>query len=168
MGTGRSKHRSDWTRAGQTEVSVTQSGWLFPSFEPFKLLNADDGLMAVTSGRIDPLALAQTSKGTLAVMQPVTDSESAGAEMHRSIMTAFCDVLRTTQLSPMTVMSLAASALGTVYREVADQHRCEGGCPCGWKPDLRADVEALQAALAATTQVIPSADLRAMQAAGRA
>lgn len=83
-------------------------------------------------------------------------------------MTAFCDVLRTTQLSPMTVMSLAASALGTVYREVADQHRCEGGCPCGWKPDLRADVEALQAALAATTQVIPSADLRAMQAAGRA
>jgi hypothetical protein len=101
-------------------------------------------------------------------MQPDTDSESAGAEMHRSIMTAFCDVLRTTQLPPMTVLSLAASALGTVYREVADQHRSDGGCPCGWKPNLRADVEALQAALAATTQAVPSVDLRVMQAVGRA
>ena len=97
-------------------------------------------------------------------MQPVPDSETAGAEMHRSIMIAFCDVLRTTRLPPMTVMSLAASALGAVYKEVADQHRC----PCGWKPDLHADVEALQAALAATIQAIPSADLRAMPAVGRA
>jgi len=101
-------------------------------------------------------------------MQPDTESESAGAEMHRSIMMAFCDVLRTTRLPPMTVMSLAASALGAVYKEVADQHRSDGACPCGWTPNLHADVEALQAALAATTQAIPSVDLRAMQAVGRA
>ena len=101
-------------------------------------------------------------------MQSDTDSESAGAEMHRSIMIAFCDVLRTTQLPPMTVMSLAASALGAVYKEVADQHRCDGGCTCGWKPNLRADVEALQAALAAKTQAVPSGDLRVMEAVGRA
>jgi hypothetical protein len=101
-------------------------------------------------------------------MQSDTDSESAGAEMHRSIMIAFCDVLRTTQLPPMTVMSLAASALGAVYKEVADQHRCDGGCTCGWKPNLRADVEALQAALAAKTQAVPSSDLRVMEAVGRA
>jgi hypothetical protein len=101
-------------------------------------------------------------------MQPDPDSESAGAEMHRSIMTAFCDVLRATQLPPMTVMSLAASALGSVYREVADQHRSDDGCPCGWEPNLRADVEALQAALAATTQSAPSVDLRVMLAVGRA
>jgi hypothetical protein len=101
-------------------------------------------------------------------MQPDPDSESADAQMHRSIMTAFCDVLRTTQLPPMTVMSLAASALGTVYKEVADQHRSDGGCPCGWKPNLRADVEALQAALAATTQAIPPVDLYAMATVGRA
>jgi hypothetical protein len=68
----------------------------------------------------------------------------------------------------MTVMSLDASALGTVYREVADQHRSDGGCPCGWSPNLRADVEVLQAALAATTQAVPPADLRVMQAVGRA
>lgn len=101
-----------------------------------------------------------------AVMQSDTDSESASVEMHRSIMIAFCDVLRTTQLPPMTVMILAASALGAVYKEVADQHRCDGGCTCGWKPNLRADVEALQAALAA--QTVPSSDLRVMEAAGRA
>lgn len=101
-------------------------------------------------------------------MQPDTDSEFAGAEMHRSIMTAFCDVLRATQLPPMKVMSLAASALGTVYKEVADQHRSDGGCPCGWEPNPPADVEALQAALAATTRAIPSADLRVVQAVGRA
>ena len=112
--------------------------------------------------------MAQTRKRTRAVMQPDTDRESAGAEMHRSIMTAFCEILRTTQLPPMTVMSLAASALGTVYREVADQHGSDGGCPCGWKPNLRADVEALQAALAAKTQAVPPADLRVMQAVGRA
>src|SRR4029079_6410858 len=98
------------------------------------------------------LAVAQTRKRTRAVMQPDPDRESAGAEMHLSIMTAFCEVLRTTPLPPMTVVTLAASALGTIYREVADQHRPDGGCPCGWKPNLRADVEALQAALAATTQ----------------
>ena len=101
-------------------------------------------------------------------MQPDPDSQSAGAEMHRSIMMAFCDVLRTTRLPPMTVMSLAASALGAVYKEVADQHRFDGGCPCGWKPDLRADIAALQLTLAATTQAIPSVDLRAMDAVGRA
>lgn len=101
-------------------------------------------------------------------MQSDTDSESAGAKMHRSILTAFCDVLRTTQLPPITVMSLAASALGAVYKEVADQHRCDDGCPCGWKPSPPADVEALQAALAATMQAVPSADLRVMQVVGHA
>jgi hypothetical protein len=100
-------------------------------------------------------------------MQPVPDSASAGTEMHRSIMTAFCDVLRTTGLPPMTVMRLAASALGEIYKEVAEQHR-SGACPCGWEPNLRTDLAALQAALAATTQASPSIDLRAMQAAGRA
>lgn len=101
-------------------------------------------------------------------MQPDPDRESAGAEMHRSIMAAFCEVLRTTQLPPMTVMSLAASALGMVDREVADQHRSDGGCPCGWKPNPRADIEALQAALAVRTQAAPRADLRVMQVVGRA
>jgi hypothetical protein len=101
-------------------------------------------------------------------MQPDPDSDSAGAEMHRSIMTAFCDVLRTSQLPPMTVMNLAASALGAVYREVAAQHRSDGTCPCGWKPNPPTDIAILQAALAASMEAVPSSDLRTMQAVGRA
>ena len=132
--------------------------------------------MAVNSGRIGRYGSAEFAAALRGAnkekdaeyMQPDPDSESAGAEMHRSIMMAFCDVLRTTRLPPMTVMSLAASALGAVYKEVAEQHGSDGGCPCGWRPDLRADIEALQSALAATTQAIPSVDLRAMHAVGRA
>jgi hypothetical protein len=101
-------------------------------------------------------------------MQPDPDSESAGAEMHRSIMTAFCDVLRSSQLPPMTVMKLAASALGAVYKEVADQHRSDGVCPCGWQPNRRMDIADLQAALAASMEAIPPVDLRIMQVVGRA
>jgi hypothetical protein len=102
------------------------------------------------------------------VTQSDPDNESAGAEMHRSMMVAFCDVLRTSQLPPMTVMNLAASALGAIYKEVAGQHGTDGGCPCGWKPNPRTDIAVLQATLAASLEVIPSADLRTMQAAGRA
>jgi hypothetical protein len=66
----------------------------------------------------------------------------------------------------MVVMSLAASALGTIYREVSDQ--VAPACPCGWEPNLRADIEALRAGLAATSQAVRSTDLQAMQAVGRA
>jgi len=83
-------------------------------------------------------------------------------------MTAFCDVLRTSQLSPMTVMNLAASALGAVYKEVADQHRPVGACPCGWQPNPRTDMAILQAALAASIEASPSPDLSMMQTVGRA
>lgn len=101
-------------------------------------------------------------------MQQDPDTEGAGAQMHRSIMTAFCDVLRTSGLPPMKVMSLAASALGAVYKEVADQHRSDRTCPCGWASNPDADIAALQAALAASVEAVPSTDLRITQAAGRA
>lgn len=48
----------------------------------------------------------------------------------------------------MTVMTLAAAAVGAIYKEITDEHRRDGTCPCGWQPIPRADVEALQAALA--------------------
>lgn len=95
------------------------------------------------------------------------DAEAARAELHRAIMAAFCNVLHASRLPPMTVMSFAAAAVGLIYKEIADEHRIDA-CPCGWQPNPRADVEALQTALAATTQTIPPSDLRAVQAAGRA
>lgn len=100
-------------------------------------------------------------------MLPDPDNEAARAELHRSIMVAFCSVLHESRLSPMTVMSLAAAAVGSIYKEVADEHR-SGACPCGWQPNPGADVEALQAALAATTKTIPLSDLRVVQVVGRA
>jgi hypothetical protein len=101
-------------------------------------------------------------------MPPDPDNEAAGAELHRSIMASFCRVLHATRLPPMTVMSLAAAVVGSIYREVADEHRSDGACRCGWQPYPAGDVEALQAALAAATQAIPLSDLRVVQAAGRA
>ncbi|QCI68272.1 hypothetical protein [Phreatobacter stygius] len=95
-------------------------------------------------------------------------ADAARAEFHQAIMAAFCHALRTTQLPPITVLGLVAMALGSVYQEVAEAHRGDNACPCGWQPDPGADVEALQAALAA---MIPSphvTDLLTMQALGRA
>jgi hypothetical protein len=95
------------------------------------------------------------------------DTEIARAELHRSIMAAFSNVLHGSRLHPMTVMSLVAAAVGSVYKEIADEHR-SGACPCGWNPNPRVDVEALQTALAATTHTLPPWDLRVIQIAGRA
>lgn len=100
-------------------------------------------------------------------MPPDPDNDAARAELHRSIMAAFCDVLHASRLPPMTVMSLAAAVIGSIYKEVADEHR-GGACPCGWQPNPRADVEVLRTALAATAQAVPVSDLRVVQAAGRA
>jgi hypothetical protein len=97
-----------------------------------------------------------------------SNTEAARAELHRSIMLAFCKVLHASKLPPMTVMSLAAGVLGSIYKEVACEHRFRDPCPCGWQPSPSMDVEALQAALAETTEIEPLADLRMVQVAGRA
>jgi len=77
-------------------------------------------------------------------------------------------VLQTTRLPPMSVLSFAAMALGSVYGEVADAHRGRDACPCGWEPSAASDIEAMQIALArmAEPRMIP--DLRLVEPAGRA
>lgn len=101
-------------------------------------------------------------------LTPDPHNEAARAELHRSIMAAFSKMLHANRLPPMTVMTLAAAAIGSIYKEVADAHRCHDACACGWQPDPSADVRALQTALAATTQAFPPSDLRIVQVAGRA
>jgi hypothetical protein len=96
------------------------------------------------------------------------DKEAARAELHRAIVAAFCEVMNGSGLPPMTVMSLAAATIGSIYREVADQHRPGGSCPCGWQPSPDTDVEILQAALATATETVPFPDLRTAQVLGRA
>lgn len=94
--------------------------------------------------------------------------EAARAELHRMIRTAFCRAMHTTRLPTMTLMSFAAAAIGSIYKEVADEHLRAGACPCGWQPNLSEDVEALQAALAATTEATPRSDLSTVEIVGRA
>ncbi|MBS4005552.1 MAG: hypothetical protein KGZ91_19450 [Afipia sp.] len=96
------------------------------------------------------------------------DIETARAELHRAVMAAFCNTLHASLLPPMTVMALTAAAVGAIYRDIADEHRRDTVCPCGWQPSTSADVEALQSALASTVEVRPLADLAIVQVVGRA
>lgn len=95
------------------------------------------------------------------------DTASARAELNAAMMAAFCKVLHASRLPPMTVMSLVAGAVGSIYKEVADEHRRDA-CPCGWHPAPEADMAALQSAIAASMRPMPLADLRVAEVAGRA
>ncbi len=100
---------------------------------------------------------------------PASDLEStARSDLHQAMMTAFCDVLHASRLSPMLVMELVAESVGLIYKEVADAHRGDTACPCGWRPSPEADVEILQAALSMSAAPEPATDLRTIQVAGRA
>ena len=105
-------------------------------------------------------------------MQPDQGSaeslETARAEIRDAVMTAFCAALRDTRLPPLSLIELAAAAVGSVYREVADAHCGDQPCPCGWHPRLQADLEALQAALALSAPLAAQPDLAGMAVLGRA
>jgi hypothetical protein len=95
------------------------------------------------------------------------EANAALEQLKRTVRIAFCSVMQSTHLPPMAAMSLAAMAVGSLYLEVADAHRTENSCPCGWKPRGRADVEALQTSLALAVER-PRADFHAVQVAGNA
>lgn len=80
---------------------------------------------------------------------------------------AFCGVMQSSRLPPMAAMSLAATAVGLLYVEVAAAHRGDDPCPCGWEPRSAADLEALQTSLALAAKR-SRADFRAGQVAGNA
>ena len=98
-----------------------------------------------------------------------TDDEAIAAldQLKRSIRIAFCGVMQSTRLPPMAAMSLAATAVGLLYLEVAAAHRGDNPCPCGWQPRSASDVEALQTSLALSAEQ-PRANFHAIQVAGNA
>ena len=96
------------------------------------------------------------------------DHEAARVAFYQSIMAAFCKVLHDSRLPPMTVMGFAATAIGSIYQDVASHHRRAPLCGCGWQPDPASDIEALQTALVRAARSTPLPDLRFLQAAGRA
>ena len=93
--------------------------------------------------------------------------EAARGDLRQAMMTAFCSVLHGTQLPPMSVLVLAAEALGSIYTEIADAHCCDDACPCGWRARPEADVKVLQAALARVVPAASAIDLRVAPVAGR-
>jgi hypothetical protein len=94
--------------------------------------------------------------------------DAARAALYQSIVAAFCKVLNDSKLPAMTVLGLSAAAIGSIYQDIADQHRGDVLCKCGWQPDPSFDIETLQSALAGAAKSIPFEDLRFLQAAGRA
>ncbi len=94
--------------------------------------------------------------------------DEAGAHIRATIMNEFCRVMSRSGLPPMAVMRLAAQAVGSVYREVAQTHCGPEACPCNWRPNEQGDIDMLCAALMAAIRYRPVADLRAMQPAGSA
>jgi hypothetical protein len=68
----------------------------------------------------------------------------------------------------MAALSLAATAVGLLYLEVAAAHRGDDQCPCGWEPRSAADLEALQTSLALAAKPHRPADFHASQVEGHA
>ena len=123
---------------------------------------------------LQPLAARRQGRQTAErefVMQIAasTDDETMAAldQLKRSIRMAFCGVMQSTRLPPMAAMSLAATAVGLLYLEVAAAHRGDDPCHCGWEPRSAADLEAPQTSLALAAKP-PRADFRAAEVIGNA
>jgi hypothetical protein len=100
---------------------------------------------------------------------PIEDETIAALDqLKRSVRMAFCGVMQSTRLPPMAALSLAATAVGLLYLEVADAHCGDHACPCGWEPRGAADLEALHISLALAAKQQPRADFRAVQVLGSA
>lgn len=95
-------------------------------------------------------------------------ADEAQARFKAALMNAFGETLRAADMPPMAVLRLAALAMGSVYREIADAHTCAPGCPCGWKPQQSLDVELLCSALMSECRRRSRPDLQTMPVAGTA
>lgn len=91
-------------------------------------------------------------------------TEATRAELRQTLR----HVMSTSRLPPMAVMTLAASVVGEIYKEVSEAHVGLGACTCGWRPHREADLEAMLSALAETVQEHSARDLRNLQVVGRA
>jgi hypothetical protein len=123
-----------------------------------------------STSRFNIAAQARQTAERAFVMQfaPIEDETIAALDqLKRSVRMAFCGVMQSTRLPPMAAMSLAATAVGLLYLEVAAAHRGDNACPCGWEPRSAADVEALQTSLALAARE-PRADFRAVEVLGSA
>jgi hypothetical protein len=99
---------------------------------------------------------------------PDYDTIAALDQMKRSVRMAFCGVMQSTPLPPMAALSLAATAVGLLYLEVAAAHEGDNSCPCGWEPRSAPDLEALQTSLALAAKPHRPTDFREVHVEGHA
>jgi hypothetical protein len=88
-------------------------------------------------------------------------------ELANTLMASFCNVLGSSNVSPMQVLEMMARSLGTIYRQVSLEHQ-KGKCPCGWCPDGLRDLELIHRAISVGVTRTQQTDLRSMVVAGRA
>jgi len=94
--------------------------------------------------------------------------DEAEAHIRATMMKELCEVMGASGLPPIAVLRLAARAIGTIYREMADAHTGIGACQCGWRPQDAHDADLLTTALMAACRARAHEDLRVMQVAGSA
>src|ERR1700734_1345094 len=99
---------------------------------------------------------------------PDYDTIAALDQMKRSVRVAFCGVMQSTRLPPMAALTLAATAVGLLYLEVAAAHCGDEQSPCGGEPRSAADLEAVKTSLALAAKPHRPADFRAVQVEGHA
>ena len=61
-----------------------------------------------------------------------------------AMMNEIGNAINDSDLSTMTVLEMAAAALGSIYREAANAHSDSNpACPCGWSADPVTEIETL-------------------------
>jgi hypothetical protein len=126
--------------------------------------------LSLTLGQGARLRRAVEREAFIMQIAPTPDYDTIAAldQMKRSVRVAFCSVMQSTRLPPMAALSLAATAVGLLYTEVAAAHSGDGSCPCGWEPFAAADLGALQTSLALAASSPRAAEFREVQVEGHA
>jgi len=99
---------------------------------------------------------------------PEDEAIAALEQLKKTVRIAFCAVMQSTRPPPMAAISLAATAVGLLYHDVAAAHRGSSPCPCGWEPLGAVDVDALKPSFALAANEQPHAGFRAVEVAGNA
>jgi hypothetical protein len=84
------------------------------------------------------------------------DGAQALEKLQLALKIAFTDVMRLGGMTPLAALNLSATAVGTLYGEIAAAHRGANRCTCGWEPRDDADVEAMTSSLAFSATGMPS------------
>lgn len=64
-------------------------------------------------------------------------------DLRQAFAVAFCNVVNENGMHPMSAMRQAAAALGEIYANLAERHRMDPHCPCGWRPQTAMDMRGL-------------------------